>query len=251
MSDYSKTNFVTEHLPGKGAKIELKNGRFLDVINGTYFSPAVSLIIEGRRIKSMPGLSGEPKDIRPDFTIDLKGKTVLPGLFNTHCHINLMVTTFVPRLRDIRLSKKFSEVQKVKNMAECLAHGITNIRDAYSEDLRPSWALREMISAGKIPGPRFLQSVLVGPPNSYLAERYGLEARLLGSIIGLSKLDHARHEAGVVEFPINATEQQVRDAVRRFVDTYNREWLVEKNGYQSPWQARAQWLAQKQLAMAA
>ena len=44
--------------------------------------------------------------------------------------------------------------------------------------------------------------------------------------------------------------QQVRDAVRRFVDTYNREWLVEKNGYQSPWQARANWLTQNS-AMAA
>jgi len=223
MSDYSKTNFVKEHLPGKGARVELKNGRFLDVIKGTYFSSEVSLIIEGGRIKSMPGLPGEPKDMKPDFRIDLKGKTVLPGLFNTHCHINVMVTTFVPSLRDIRLSKKFSEVQKAKTMAECLAHGITNIRDAYSEDLRSSWALREMTSAGRIPGPRFLQSVLVGPPNSYLAEEYGLAMRLLASTIGASKLDHARHEAGVVEFPINATEQQVRDAVDRAIDERGAE----------------------------
>lgn len=45
--------------------------------------------------------------------------------------------------------------------------------------------------------------------------------------------------------------QQVRDAVRRLVDSYNREWLVEKNGYQSPWQARAEWLAQNSPAKAA
>jgi len=45
--------------------------------------------------------------------------------------------------------------------------------------------------------------------------------------------------------------QEVREAVRRFVDTYNREWLVEKNGFKSPWQARAQWLAQASLARAA
>jgi hypothetical protein len=30
----------------------------------------------------------------------------------------------------------------------------------------------------------------------------------------------------------------VREAVRRFVDVYNCEWLVEKNGFKSPWQAR-------------
>ncbi len=45
--------------------------------------------------------------------------------------------------------------------------------------------------------------------------------------------------------------QEVREAVRHFVDTYNREWLVEKNGFKSPWQARAQWLAQASLARAA
>jgi len=45
--------------------------------------------------------------------------------------------------------------------------------------------------------------------------------------------------------------QEVRQAVRHFVDTYNREWLVEKNGFKSPWQARAQWLAQASLARAA
>jgi putative transposase len=45
--------------------------------------------------------------------------------------------------------------------------------------------------------------------------------------------------------------QEVREAVRRFVDTYNREWLVEKNGFLSPRQTRAQWLAQASLARAA
>ncbi len=42
--------------------------------------------------------------------------------------------------------------------------------------------------------------------------------------------------------------QEVREAVRYFVDTYNREWLVEKNGFKSPW---PQWLAQASLAKAA
>ncbi len=45
--------------------------------------------------------------------------------------------------------------------------------------------------------------------------------------------------------------QEVREVVRRFVDTYNREWLLEKNGFLSPWQARAQWLAQTSLPRAA
>jgi hypothetical protein len=43
----------------------------------------------------------------------------------------------------------------------------------------------------------------------------------------------------------------MREVVRHFVDIYNREWLVEKNDFKSPWQARAPWLAQASLIRAA
>ena len=39
--------------------------------------------------------------------------------------------------------------------------------------------------------------------------------------------------------------EEVRTAVRCWVDTYNRGWLVEKNGFLNPWQARAQWFSPK------
>ena len=38
------------------------------------------------------------------------------------------------------------------------------------------------------------------------------------------------------------TIDEVRDAVRAFTACYNAEWLVEKNGYRSPLDARAAWL---------
>jgi transposase InsO family protein len=38
------------------------------------------------------------------------------------------------------------------------------------------------------------------------------------------------------------TIDEVRDAVRAFAALYNAEWLIEKNGYRSPLDARAVWL---------
>ncbi len=38
------------------------------------------------------------------------------------------------------------------------------------------------------------------------------------------------------------TIDEVRDAVRAFAARYNTEWLIEKNGYLSPLDARAVWL---------
>jgi transposase InsO family protein len=40
------------------------------------------------------------------------------------------------------------------------------------------------------------------------------------------------------------TIDEVRDAVRAFAARYNAEWLIEKNGYRSPLDARAAWLEQ-------
>ncbi len=229
MSDHYETNFVKKQVNEDDKRVQLKNGRFLDVINGKYFNPEVSLIIENGRIRAMPGLPGESTDIRPDFIIDLKGKTVLPGLFNTHCHVNMTLATITPGLQDIRLSEGSSERQKAKNMAECLAHGITNVRDAYTEDLRATRTLRKEISKGEIPGPRIMQSVVVGPPGSYLIQKYGLAKQYIASALGLTKafgiakMDHSRMEAGVVEFPIDATEKQVREAVDIAIDERGAE----------------------------
>jgi transposase InsO family protein len=43
----------------------------------------------------------------------------------------------------------------------------------------------------------------------------------------------------IVHGRIFQTIDEVRDAVRDFVARYNAEWLVEKNGYLSPNDARA------------
>ena len=223
MSNFSKTKFVTKYEPSIDARVELKNGKFLDVITGSYFDPGVSVVLHGGRIESIPGLPGERSDARPHFTIDLKGMTVIPGLFNTHCHINMTPTTIVPSLRDIWLGKRYGERQKAKNMAECLAHGITNVRDAYSEDLRLTADLKQRILKEELPGPRILQSVVVGPPGSYLAEKYGLGMRLLRSAFGMPIMDHSRAEAGVVEFRVDATGREVRDAVDRAIEERGAE----------------------------
>ncbi len=39
----------------------------------------------------------------------------------------------------------------------------------------------------------------------------------------------------------NETIDDVRHAVRTFVDRYNAEWLIEKNGLRSPNDARTAW----------
>jgi imidazolonepropionase-like amidohydrolase len=220
LPEYPQTVFVDAYPPGREARVELRNGRFLDVANGAYFPTGTRVVVRAGRIESMPGT---PAGAAPDFTIDLQGRAVVPGLFNTHCHTSLTFTTMAPTLRDICLGKSHAESQRIKNMADCVIRGVTNIRDAYTANLRTTTALTDSISKCKMRGPRITQAVVVGPPGSYLAESYGLGMRFLRSVTGIPTVDHSRRESGVVVFPVDATEQQVRDAVDRAIDERGAE----------------------------
>ncbi len=44
---------------------------------------------------------------------------------------------------------------------------------------------------------------------------------------------------------------ELRDAVRRFAEQYNAQWIVEKNGYLSPANARQGWDTAMSLRLAA
>ncbi len=221
--NYPETKFVTDFRPGDEVRVKLKNGRFVDVIQGRYFDPGFSLIIRGSKIEALTGPAQRESEIKADLTIDCQGKTVLPGLFNTHCHITITAPTTLPDFRDVKLFKAYSDRQIEKNMAECLIHGITTIRDAYAEDLRRTRFLRERITKGEIPGPRFLQSIVVGPPGGYLLERVGLVMRWMRSALGMASVAHNLDYSGGVEFPVEATKQQVRDAVDRAIDERGAE----------------------------
>jgi imidazolonepropionase-like amidohydrolase len=212
MMETSKTNFVKRYEPGNQARVELKNGRILDVVNGRYFDAGTSVVLQDGKIAAMPGLAGEPTDVESDFTIDLQGKTVLPTLYNTHCHLMSVGPTMLSGLRERGLIKRHRAQQLEKNMADCLAHGITHVRDAWQADLRENRALKERISKGEIPGPRIQQAVAICLPGSYLLEA-SLKTKLL-----MGSADPSKDYGGSVAIPIDATEKQVRAAVDIAID---------------------------------
>ena len=208
----SKTNFMKNYKPGKGSRVELRNGRILDVVNGRYFDKGTTIILQDGKIEAMPGLDVESNGFNPDFTLDLQGKTVMPSLFNTHVHIPAIGPAMLPGFRDQKRIKNLVGQQIEKDMAGCLAHGITHIRDAWVADLTNNRALKERILIGEIPGPRILQAVAVGLPGGYLQEK-ALMAKLI-----LGNADTSKDYAGTLTLPLNANEQQVRDAVDKAID---------------------------------
>jgi len=213
-----KTRFIQRNQINQSQTLELKNGRLIDVVNGRYFDDGLRLILKGGKIAAMPTTEENPDGIQPDHSIDLAGKTVFPGLFNVHCHIQMVNPTLIASLKTIKETKKFHDQQVEKNMADCLACGVTNIRDAFTDDLEANRLLAHRITNGEIPGPRIQQAVVVGPLGGYLSPQpRGLKKALLG-MMGVGSFDYERRTSGVVAFPASASVQQVRDAVDRAID---------------------------------
>jgi imidazolonepropionase-like amidohydrolase len=223
MDNADDVNFTYDCKPKEDAYVELYNAKFVDVKNGNYFDDDAKLIVKGGRIVAMPGVQGQVSDIKPDFLVDLKGKTVLPGLCNTHCHTTQAMPSLIPDIKGIKLLNANAEKQIEKNLVECLIHGITNIRDTWAADLRKARILRERINNNEILGPRIMQAVAVGPPGGYLTENHNMIMRWIRSKMGTPVIDYGLEYSGTIEFDVNATEQQVRDAVDRAVDERGAE----------------------------
>jgi imidazolonepropionase-like amidohydrolase len=212
------TNFADDYKPSPEDIVELTNARFVDVKNGCFFAQNVRVQLQNGKILSMPGLEGETSEIKPDIVIDLQGKTVLPGLFNVHCHIQMINPTMFVDLKTIKAKKKYHDQQIDYNMANCLARGITNIRDACTDDLRPNRKLKERIRNKEISGPRILQAVVVGAGGGYLTHEYRGIKKVLMGLLGFPTIDYEDENSGVVAFPVDANEQQVRDAVDKAIN---------------------------------
>ncbi len=186
-------------------RLKLINARIVDVENGCYFDPQVNLVIQNGKIVAMPGLPGEP-DIPADGVIDLQGLTVIPGMFNTHCHLQ-----FLPK-------GEIGNLQIAKNLRDCLDRGVTNVRDTLCYNLQENRNWMEKIKNGEIQGPRIHQAVHVSPLGGTYAPRPNPMTRFSFSMLGIRMIDYGMKTSGVVVFRPDAELQEVRDAVDRAVD---------------------------------
>lgn len=198
----------TDNYPAKADEVvELYNGRFTDVIRGSYYPEGTRLFLKGERIIAIK--AAEESDCpQAAYRLDLKGQTVIPGLFNTHCHVTVVVPATAMRLKDLMLLKKHTEKQIERGLADCLLHGVTNVREALTEDLERNRNYSRRIEEGSLHGPRIYNSIHIGPEGGTFTEKPGF----------LQRLTNKKPVEGIISLPVDASEQQMRDAVDRTID---------------------------------
>jgi imidazolonepropionase-like amidohydrolase len=117
------------------------------VFDGTGTQPAAAdVLIEGDRIVEVgPGLDD-------DEAVDLRGRHLLPGLFDCHTHVTL---TSVDLMGILQAPFSYRFFQTVQNLAATLRVGITCVRDAAGADA----GVKRAVADGLVPGPRLQISV--------------------------------------------------------------------------------------------
>jgi imidazolonepropionase-like amidohydrolase len=121
------------------------------VFDGTGADPyPADVVIDGERIVAV----GPAGSADADTAVDVTGKTLLPGLFDTHVHL-VVSHADIWQLAQRPFSYQFFEA--ARNLRETLAAGITTVRDAGGADL----GIRQAVEDGLVDGPRLHISLVM------------------------------------------------------------------------------------------
>ncbi len=123
----------------------LHGGKVLDVDNGVLLD-GVEVQVEGDRIVRISARKIEAAGLE---RIDLKGRTLMPGLIDAHVHV---IATLVDLAKNAELPSSLIALRARKIMHEMLMRGFTTVRDLAGADL----GLKLAVEEGLIDGPRLV-----------------------------------------------------------------------------------------------
>jgi len=240
--------FVSAPRFAPDARIAFRNGRFIDVEAGRCLPGEVTLVVEGDTITAL-----DSADVEAEASWDLGGRTVLPGMVNSHVHTHMTLPALVSRLRDLSATRRLARAQIERNMADCLAVGITHLRDALADDLGAVSRLAARIASGELPGPRLLKSALVSQLGGSQAPRQTWFEKLTHRAVGFPYLPYDDPDAGAVVFAPDADEATVRAAVDRAIDERAADTikLYDQRAKRLSYEPGATVMSQRQLDAAA
>jgi imidazolonepropionase-like amidohydrolase len=111
-----------------------------------------AVVVEGERIKDVIP-SGKVGPLRGRVeTLNLRGRTLMPGLTDAHVHICAVDANILETHRT--LPPSLLAARALRRAEEALMQGFTTVRDAGGAD----YGFREAIASGIHPGPRLLVS---------------------------------------------------------------------------------------------
>ena len=135
-------------------RLYLKNLRLIDG-TGAPARAGAALVIEGDTLVHVGPIAAADEPNGPDVeTMDLGGRTVIPGLVEAHIHLSYNNVKIIADL-DLNCPPEYSTLKAARNAELALACGYTAARSAGAVH-RIDAALKQAINEGLYPGPRLL-----------------------------------------------------------------------------------------------
>ena len=125
----------------------LDNATLVDLKAGV-LNPGASVVIDGAEIVSVESARPGERDAR---RIDLRGRTLLPGLIDAHFHA-MLTDLNLGNLRGVPLTLLTARACQL--LRATLDRGFTTVRDMGGAD----WGLRQAVTEGVLSGPRLFIS---------------------------------------------------------------------------------------------
>jgi imidazolonepropionase-like amidohydrolase len=122
-----------------------QNASVLDPERGTLV-PDQSVLVEGERILEVGGRDVRARDAR---TIDVHGRTLMPGLIDCHVHVTA-ATADIAALGE--WSSYYVGAHAARTLWGMLERGFTTVRDVGGAD----WGLAQAVEEGLLAGPRLI-----------------------------------------------------------------------------------------------
>jgi imidazolonepropionase-like amidohydrolase len=116
------------------------------------------LVVEGGTIKEV---SAKPIKLADASVVDCGGRTVMPGLIDSHVHV-VLSDVALRNLESVPLTLMTARAADL--MRKMLDRGFTSVRDTGGAD----WGLKEATDKGLLPGPRlFIAGRAIGPTGGH------------------------------------------------------------------------------------
>jgi len=130
----------------------LTNCRLVDGTGQSAVEQAV-VVVAGDRIEWCGAMTdpAQPRGAPDDTVADLRGLTVLPGLFNVHAHLGLRLP--FPERRTDPFTHGYRVLLNYRRALEAILCGTTSLR-IVGEPHFTDFDVREAINRGLLPGPR-------------------------------------------------------------------------------------------------